>query len=279
MGLFEGRKGIILGVFNERSIAWAIAEQILAQGGECGFSYMPDRPDDPRQKNRGRLEKLTEGRAGARFIHPMDVTRDEDIAMFMQRAGDELGRLDFLLHSIAFAPPEDLKRDTIDTSREGFLRAMEISAYSLIAVTRAARELLNERASVLTLTYYGGEKAVPGYNVMGVCKAALDSIVKYLAFDLGPRGVRVNAISAGPLKTISGVGAGVNEMLFLYEAMAPLQRNVTHEEVGRAGAFLLSDMSDGITGEILHVDAGYNAMGSPGRMLDRYKALAAKATD
>jgi enoyl-[acyl-carrier protein] reductase I len=275
MGLFTGKKGLITGVFNEKSIAWAIAARIIAEGGECGFSYMPDRPDDPRQKNLARLQKLTDGNGQAKFLAPMDVTNDEQIAALMGRSKEQLGHLDFLLHSIAFAPPRDLQGDTVATSREGFKIAMEISAYSLIALTNAARGVLADGASVLTLTYYGGEKCVPGYNVMGVCKAALDSIVKYLAFDLGPRGIRVNALSAGPLQTISGRGAGVDQMLGLYEAMAPLGRNITHEEAGKTGAFLLSEMSSGITGEILHVDAGYNAMGSPGRLLDRIRAVQA----
>ena len=272
MGLFEGKRGLITGVFNDKSIAWAIAERIMNEGGVCGFSYMPDKADDARQKNLGRIQKLTEGNAKAKFLAPMDVTSDEQIAAVMSRAKEELGQLDFLLHSIAFAPPEDLKGDTVATSREGFKLAMEISAYSLIALTKAAQPVLSDGASVLTLTYYGGEKCVPGYNVMGVCKAALDSVVKYLAYDLGPRGIRVNALSAGPLQTISGRGAGVDQMLGLYEAMAPLGRNITHDEAGKSGTFLLSDMSSGITGEILHVDAGYNAMGSPGRMLDKIKA-------
>ncbi|MCC6494220.1 MAG: enoyl-ACP reductase [Pirellulales bacterium] len=273
MSLFDGKKGLITGVFNEKSIAWAIAEQIMAGGGACGFSFMPDKADDPRQKNFGRLQKLTEGMANAKFLVPMDVTSDQQIADVMARCRQEFGRLDFLLHSIAFAPPEDLKGDTIATSRDGFKLAMEISAYSLLALAKAAQDVLADGASVLTLTYFGGEKCVPGYNIMGVCKAALDSVVKYLAFDLGPRGIRVNALSAGPLQTISGRGAGVDAMLHLYEAMAPLGRNITHEEAGKCGAFLLSEMSSGVTGEILHVDAGYNAMGSPGRMLDRFKGL------
>ena len=166
---------------------------------------------------------------------------------------------------------DDLKVDTIQTSREGFKLAMEISAYSLIAVANAAQPILAPKASIVTMTYFGGEKAVPGYNVMGICKAALDSIVKYLAYDLGPRGVRVNAVSAGPVRTLAGRAAGVEDMLGLYEKMSPLGRNVTHEEVGRTGGFLLSDMSDGITGEILHLDCGYNIMGSPGRLLDAYR--------
>jgi enoyl-[acyl-carrier protein] reductase I len=272
MGLFTGKKGLITGVFNDKSIAWAIAERIMGEGGVCGFSYMPDKADDARQKNLGRIQKLTEGNAQAKFLAPMDVTIDEQIAALMGRCKEELGQLDFLLHSIAFAPPDDLKGDTVATSRAGFKLAMEISAYSMIALTNAARGVLADGASVLTLTYYGGEKCVPGYNIMGVCKAALDSIVKYLAYDLGPRRIRVNALSAGPLQTISGRGAGVDQMLGLYEAMAPLGRNITHDEAGKSGAFLLSEMASGITGEILHVDAGYNAMGSPGRLLDKIKA-------
>ncbi|MEQ8211200.1 MAG: enoyl-ACP reductase [Lacipirellulaceae bacterium] len=272
MGMFDGKKGLITGVFNKQSIAWAIAERAMNEGAECGFSYMPDKPDDERKKNLGRITKLTDGNSQAKFVHPMDVTDDTQIAAVVEKAKSEFGQIDFLLHSIAFAPPEDLKKDTVATSREGFKLAMEISAYSLMALANHAREALADNASILTLTYYGGEKCVPGYNVMGVCKAALDSIVKYLAFDLGPRGIRVNALSAGPLQTISGRGAGVDEMLGLYEAMAPLGRNITHEEAGKSGAFLLSEMSSGISGEILHLDGGYNAMGSPGRMLDQIKA-------
>ena len=269
--LFADKRGLITGVFNKQSIAWAIAEQILGEGGECGFSYMPDKPDDERKKNLGRVSKLTEGIPAVKFLQPMDVTNDEQIAELMNVAKDKLGRLDFLLHSIAFALPDDLKRDTIETSRAGFKLAMEISAYSLIALSNAARPLLSEGASILTLTYMGGERAVPGYNVMGICKAALDSTMKYLAYDLGAQGVRVNALSPGPLQTVSGRGAGVDAMLGLYEAIAPLGRNVTHEEAGQCGAFLLSDMSSGITGEIVHLDGGYNMMGTPGRMLDRIK--------
>lgn len=271
--IFADKRGLITGVFNKQSIAWAIAEKILAEGGTCGFSYMPDKPDDERKKNLGRITKLIEGNANCAFVQPMDVTNDEHIAELMAVSKEKLGKLDFLLHSIAFALPDDLKRDTIETSRAGFKLAMEISAYSLIALANAAKDLLNENASILTLTYYGGERPVPGYNVMGICKAALDSTVKYLAYDLGARNVRVNALSPGPLQTISGRGAGVDEMLGLYEAMAPLGRNVTHEEAGKCGAFLLSDLSSGITGEILHLDGGYNIMGSPGRMLDHMKAV------
>ncbi len=271
MGLFDGKKGVVLGVANDNSIAWAVAKYLMDEGALCGFSHLPDRADDERQRNRRRVSLLTDACPHAKFLLPMDVSRDEDIKAVMEHAGKEFGQLDFVVHSIAFASMDDLKRDTIDTSRDGFKMAMEISAFSLIAVAREARPFMKNPGSIVTMTYFGGEKAVPGYNVMGVCKAALDSIVKYLAFDLGPQGVRVNAVSAGPVRTLAGRAAGVDDMLTLYERMAPLGRNITHEEVGRSAAFLLSDMSGGITGEILHVDAGYNVMGSPGRLLDGVK--------
>jgi enoyl-[acyl-carrier protein] reductase I len=284
MGMFDGKKGLILGVANDRSIAWAIAQVIMSEGGVCGFTHLPDKPDDERKKNRMRVAKCTDNFPQAtKFLMPLDVQKDEDIAAVVAKAKEEFGQIDFLLHSIAFATLDDLKRDTIATSREGFKLAMEISAYSLLAVCNAAKDILkpavvNERreliepgASVLTLTYYGGEKIVSGYNVMGICKAALDSCMKYAAFDLGAKGIRVNALSAGPLKTLAGSAAGVGDMQGLYEKMAPLGRNVTHGEVGKIGAFLLSEMSEGITAEIVHVDGGYSAMGSPGRLLDEMK--------
>lgn len=274
MGMFTGKKGLILGVANDRSIAWAIAEKIMAEGGECGFTHLPDREDDPKKKNRRRVEKCFEkSQSGGtpKFLVPLDVQDDTQIAEVMETAKQEFGQIDFLLHSIAFADRADLQRDTVETSRAGFNLAMEISAYSLIAVANAARPIMSERSSIACMTYFGGEKCVPGYNVMGICKAALDAAMRYLAFDLGPAGVRVNALSAGPLKTLAGSAAGVGDMLSMYEHMAPLGRNITHDEVGNTGAFLLSDLSDGITGEILHIDGGYNAMGSPGRLVDKMK--------
>ena len=271
-GLFDGKQGLITGVFNKQSIAWAIADRVMAEGGLCGFTHMPDKPDDERKKNEGRVRKLIDGNPGAKFLLPMDVTLDEHIDSVVAKCASEFGKMDFLLHSIAFAPPEDLKKDTVDTSREGFKHAMAISVHSLMALASATKDLMNPGASILTLTYFGGEKAVPGYNVMGVCKAALDATVRYLAFDLGPRDIRVNALSAGPLQTISGRGAGVDEMLALYEGMAPLGRNITHDEGGKSGCYLLSDMSTGVSGEILHLDGGYHAMGSPGRLVEKMKA-------
>lgn len=274
MGLFEGKKGLILGVANDRSIAMAVAREIMDQGGVCGFTHLPDRPEDERQKNRRRVDKAIDGHANAAFLVPLNVQEDGQIAEVMQHARSELGGIDFLLHSIAFADRDDLTRDTVETSRAGFGLAMDVSVYSLIAVCNHAREVLNDQASIACMTYFGGEKCVPGYNVMGICKAALEATTRYLAHDLGPRGIRVNALSAGPLKTLAGTAAGVGDMLQLYEQISPLQRNVTHEEVGRSGMFLLSDLASGISGEVLHVDGGYHAMGSPGRMLDKLAAMA-----
>ena len=272
MGMFDGKKGLILGVANDRSIAWAIAQVIMAEGGDCGFSYLPDSPYEEKKKNQHRVAQCLKGCDQAKFLVPLDVQNDRQIEELMRVAHQQFGKIDFLLHSIAFADRRDLQRETIKTSRAGFKMAMEVSCYSLVAVANAARRILSDNAAILTLSYFGGEKCVPGYNVMGICKAALEAAVRYLAFDLGPHGTRVNALSAGPLKTLAGSAVGVSEMFALYEHIAPLGRNITHEEAGRTGAFLLSDFSNGITGEVLHVDGGYNIMGTPGRLLDQIKA-------
>ena len=274
MGMFDGKKGLVLGVANNRSIAWAIAKTIMDEGGEVGFTHLPDSPDDEKRKNRRRVTKCTDlYPEKTKFVVPLNVQDDDNIAEVMKTAEAEFGKIDFLLHSIAYAERDDLSNDTIETSRDGFKLAMEISAYSLIAVANAAQHIMNDDSAIATMTYFGGEKCVPGYNVMGICKAALDASMRYLAYDLGPRGIRVNALSAGPLKTLAGSAAGVGEMLAMYQDIAPICRNITHEEVGRTGAFLLSDCANGITGEILHVDGGYNAMGSPGRLLDKVREL------
>ncbi|MFP6675161.1 MAG: SDR family oxidoreductase, partial [Pirellulaceae bacterium] len=182
MGIFEGKKGLILGVANDRSIAWAIAKEIMNQGGVCGFTHLPDREDDEKKKNRRRVTKCTDGWDNAKFLVPLNVQDDDQIRSVMATAKDELGSLDFLVHSIAFADRDDLNRDTVETSRDGFKMAMEISVYSLLAVCNAARPILSDSASVLAMTYFGGEKCVPGYNVMGICKAALDASIHYLAY-------------------------------------------------------------------------------------------------
>ncbi|MCD0460919.1 enoyl-ACP reductase FabI [Roseiconus lacunae] len=268
---FQGKKGLILGVANENSIAWAIAQEIMNAGGVCGFTHLPDRPDDERKRNRRRVSQLTDKYENAAFLLPMDAQKDEDIRTVFDTTAEKFGKIDFVLHSMAFADRADLAKDTIFTSRAGFALAMDVSVYTLLACCAAAKPIMNAGGSIATMTYFGGEKCVPGYNVMGVCKAALEAAMRYAAYDLGPSGIRVNALSAGPVRTLAGRAAGVEEMLKLYDRMAPLGRNITHEEVGRTGAFLLSDLSNGITGEILHIDGGYNAMGSPGRLLDDLK--------
>ncbi len=201
---FAGKRGLVLGIANDNSIAWAIAKEIMQLGGTCGFSHLPDKPEDEKKKNRMRVSKCIEAFPNqSAFLEPLDVQDDAQVEAFMKLAADKLGKIDFLLHSIAFADREDLSRPTVETGRSGFKLAMDVSVYSLISVTNFARPLFNPGASVLAMTYFGGEKCVPGYNVMGICKAALDATVRYLAFDMGTTNVRVNAVSAGPLKTLA----------------------------------------------------------------------------
>ncbi len=265
MGLFAGKKGMVLGVANDFSIAWAITQKLLAEGAEVGFTHLPG------DKMERRVRRLAEP-IGAKLITSCNVQNDEDVARVFDQAKETYGTLDFVLHSIAFAPIEDLKVPFVDSSREGFKTAMDISVYSLAIVARHAARVLSEGGSILTLTYLGGERVIPGYNMMGVCKAALDAAVKYLAYDLGPKKLRVNAVSAGPVKTLAASAVGdFEDLAGLYVAVAPLGRNITREEVGAAGMFLLSDLASGITGEIMHVDCGYSVMGSPGRAIEAAK--------
>lgn len=262
MGLFEGKKGLIFGIANDRSIAWGITQELAAQGAEMGFTHLPDAdPDRPKMKNR--LLKLVEP-LKPKLVEACDVQKDEDLDAVFAAAKDAFGTIDFVLHSIAYAPTDDLKGPVSAVSRDGFRLSMEISVYSLLSVVDRARKVLNPGGSILTMTYLGGEKVIPGYNLMGLCKSALETSVEYLAHELGPDGLRVNALSAGPLKTLSSSAVGdFGKMMSLYESFAPMRRNITQEEVGKAGAFLLSDMASGITGENLHVDAGYHVMGAP----------------
>jgi enoyl-[acyl-carrier protein] reductase I len=267
MGLFTGKKGLILGVANDFSIAWAISKQLHDEGADLGFTHLPG------DKMERRVRKVADP-IGAKLITPCDVQKDEDVARVFAQARETYGTLDFVLHSIAFGPMDDLKCPFVNASREGFKTAMDISVYSLAIVARHAAESMPEGGSIVTLTYFGGERVVPGYNMMGVCKAALDAAVKYLAFDLGPRKIRVNAVSAGPVKTLAASAVGDSDKLAgLYEMTSPMDRNITREEVGAAGMFLLSDHASGITGEIMHVDCGYNVMGSPGRAIEKVKRL------
>lgn len=262
MGLFEGKKGLIFGVANDHSIAWAITEKLHQEGAELGFTHLPDKdPERPRMERR--VRKLAEP-LGAKLIVPCDVQSDDDIDRTFAAARETMGPLDFVLHSVAYAPIEDLKGPVYNVSRDGFKMSMEISVYSLMAIVRRARESMTSGGSILTLSYLGGERVIPGYNVMGLCKAALESAAEYLAHELGPSGIRVNALSAGPIKTLSSSAVSdFDVMLKLYSSMAPLRRNVTTEEVAKTAAYLLSDLSSGVTGETLHVDCGYHIMGAP----------------
>jgi enoyl-[acyl-carrier protein] reductase I len=252
----SGKKGVILGVANDHSLAWHIAARLHAEGAEMAFSHLPG------EKMERRVRMLAEP-IGAKIILPCDVTQDADISQFLDRTRDAYDKIDFIVHAIAFAARDALVNPFWQTGREDFKQAMDISVYSLIAVCQKAFHMLNEGASVLTLSYLGGVRYIPGYNLMGVCKAALESTVRYLAADLGSqRRVRVNAVSAGPVRTLSSAGiARFDQVLEHYPARAPLKRNITAEEVAKAGLYLCSDLSSGTTGEIHYVDAGYNIVG------------------
>lgn len=256
MALLDGKTGIVFGVANKRSIAWAIAQALAREGMRLAFTYQGERL-------RANVEELTADLPGAITL-PCDVTVDAEIDAVYAAVEKEFGRLDALLHSVAFAPKEDLENDFVNTSRDGFKLAHDISAYSLVAVTRAAVPLFVKSGggSVLTLTYHGSVKAVEGYNVMGVAKASLEASMRYLAANLGPQNIRVNALSAGPVNTLAARGiSGFTTMLKHHAEKAPLRRNVTLEEVGNAGLFLLSPWASGITGEVTYVDCGYNIVG------------------
>lgn len=254
MPLLSGKKALIYGVANDKSIAWGIAQVLHREGADLGFTYAGEALEE-------RVKPLAES-VGSKLVLPCDVTRDDAIEAVYREVAKTWGKFDFLVHSIAFAKREELSGAFSATSREGFHLALDVSAYSLIAVTRPALPLLNPGGGVVTMTYYGAEKVIPNYNVMGVAKAALEATVRYLAYDLGPRGIRVNAISAGPIKTLaaSGVG-GFKSMLKAAGAMTPLKRTVTQEEVGKTALYLLSDLSSGVTGEVVYVDAGANIVG------------------
>jgi len=255
MGMLEGQRGVIFGVANERSIAWAIAKALHEQGMELAFTYAGEVLEK-------RVRPLAEG-IGAKLILPCDITKDEQIQNVFESVKRDFGYLDLLVHCIAFANREDLKGNFIDTSRDGFRVALDVSAYSLTALVRAASGLMEGRSgSVITMSYLGGERVVPRYNVMGVAKAALEASVRYLAADLGPKGIRINAISAGPIRTLAAAGiSGFQDMLHHVEEKAPLRRNVSGEDVAKTAVYLASDLSRGVTGEVIYVDSGYHIMG------------------
>ena len=255
MKLLEGKKAAIFGVANDRSIAWAISEAFHAQGAELAFTFAGEVLEK-------RVRPLAEG-IGAKIILPCDVTKDEEMKQVFATLKQEWGGVDILVHAIAFANKEDLANPYLQTSREGFQLALDISAYSLVALARHAAPLMEGRkGAILTLTYMGSEKVIPNYNVMGVAKAALEASVRYLAHDLGPKGIRVNAISAGPIRTLAAAGiSDFRTMLHHVADRAPLKRNIDAGEVGKAAIYLCSDWGSAVTGEVLHVDAGYNVMG------------------
>lgn len=252
--LMQGRRGLIMGVANDRSIAWAIARACAAQGAELAFTYQGEA-----------LEKRVRPLAasvGSDFVVPCDVASDEDMDAAFGAVEERWGKLDFFVHAVGFADKQYLRGRFLDTPREAFLQALDISCYSFAATGRRAAALMTEGGSLLTLSYLGAEKWVPHYNVMGVAKAALEASVRYMAADLGPDGIRVNAISAGPIKTLAASGIGDFRYILKWNQYnAPMQRNVTLEEVGGAGLYLVSPLSTGVSGEVHHVDCGYHIVG------------------
>ncbi|HDX9588310.1 TPA: enoyl-ACP reductase FabI [Bacillus pseudomycoides] len=252
----KGKNIVVMGVANQRSIAWGIARSLHSAGANLIFTYAGERLE----KNVRDLAESLEGQKS--LVLPCDVTNDEDIASCFQTIKEEVGVIHGLAHCIAFADRDDLKGEFVDTSRNGFLLAQNISSFSLTAVSKAAKEVMTEGGSIVTLTYLGGERVVSNYNVMGVAKASLEASVKYLANDLGKHNIRVNAVSAGPIRTLSAKGVGdFNSILKQIEERAPMRRNVTQEEVGNTALFLFSDLASGVTGENIHVDSGYHILG------------------
>ncbi len=256
MSLLTGKKALIFGVANDHSIAWGIAKALHEHGCEIGFSSVEMMLEK-------RVRPLAES-IGSKFVEPCDVQSDEQIARVFQRWEDQVGQLDIVVHALAFAKREDLEGKFVDTSREGFALALDISAYSLVAVSRPAAKLMPSGGSIMTLSYYGAEKVVANYNVMGVAKAALEASVRYLANDLGPQNVRVNAISAGPIRTLAASGvANFKKMYGMFPDITPLRRNMTLEDVGGTAVYLASELSSGVTGETIYVDGGFNVLGVP----------------
>lgn len=261
MKLMEGKKGVIFGVSNTHGIAYGIAKQLFDAGAEIAFTYAGDAMEK-------RVRPIAEG-MNAKIIMNCDVTKEDEIKAVFAEIEKEYGKIDFIVHAVAFANREDLTGEFINTSKEGWDLALGVSSYSLVSIARNARSVLNEGASILALTYLGGEKVVANYNVMGVAKAALESSARYLAENLGKQGVRVNCLSAGAVKTLaaSGIG-GFGKMLKAGAIKAPLKRNVTLEDVGKTGLYLLSDLSSGVTGEIVHVDCGCHAVYASAEEMD-----------
>jgi enoyl-[acyl-carrier protein] reductase I len=263
MNLLAGKKGLILNIANDRSIAAHIANNVIKQGAKCGFGFLPM---ENREKSERRVRKaMAEFGFGQEWLYPCDVSNDEQIDAFFAEAKSQLGQIDFLVHSLAFADRTYLSKtpgNFTTTPRAAFAQALDISAYSLIALTRAALPLMPNGGSVIALSYLGGEKVIPGYNVMGIAKAALEASARYLAFDLGDKKVRVNILSAGPVRTLSAMAVGgIDEMFAHVERKSPLKRNIDGDEVGKTAVYLLCDLSSGVTGETIYVDGGFNTVG------------------
>jgi enoyl-[acyl-carrier protein] reductase I len=251
----QGKLGLVFGVANKRSIAWAIAQAWAREGATLAFTYQ-----GPRLKEN--VEDLVSTFGGDTLLLPCDVTSDDEIDRVFRDVGDRFGKLHLLLHSVAYAPKESLEGDFLSTTREAFRISHDVSAYSLVALARGAVPWMTEGGSIVAMTYYGSEKVMPHYNVMGVAKASLEASTRYLAYDLGPKKIRVNCISSGPMNTLAARGiAGFTDILKHYEAHAPLRRNVVPEELGAIGAFLASDGAAAITGQVIYVDCGYQIMG------------------
>jgi enoyl-[acyl-carrier protein] reductase I len=252
--MLEGKRGLVLGVANKRSIAWGIAQAVAGAGARLALTYQGERLEENVRELAASLKDP--------LILPCDVSKDEDLSRLAAEVGREFGQLDFVVHAVAFALREELDGEFLNTSREGYRVAQDISSYSLTALAKVTAPLMSAGGSILTLSYLGGERVVPHYNVMGVAKAALEMSVRYLAADLGPRGIRVNAISAGPIKTLAASGVhGISKMLEYHREHAPLRKNTEQAEVGDVGLFLVSPLSRGVTGEVIHVDGGFHVMG------------------
>jgi len=254
MGLLDGKKALIFGVANNKSIAYAIARNFIEQGAEVAFSYAGE-------KLLGRVQKVSD-ELGGKFMVPCDVTSDAEIEACFETVKEKWGTFDILIHSVAFAPSEALKGKYLETERAHFAMAMDISVYSLVAMAKAAEPIMNDGGSIICMSYLGAEKVIKNYNVMGVAKAALESSTKYLAYDMGDRKIRVNAISAGPIKTLAAAGISDFKKIFNHIAEnSPLRDNCTQEDVGKSAVYLASDLSSAVTGEVIHVDCGYSIMG------------------
>ena len=251
-GLMEGKKGLVAGVANERSLCWGVAQKLAEHGAQVGFTYAGEMLEK-------RVKPLAES-VGSDFVMEMDVTDDGAMDKVFEEWKDRFGKMDFLVHGAAYSDKNELKGFYYDTSRKNFMMTMDISVYSFAALAQRAQVLMDNEGAMLTLSFYGAQRAIPNYNVMGVAKAALESSVRYLAADLGPRNIRVNGISAGAVKTLASAGiSNFKEMLRMGAAGSPMNRNITQEEVGNAGLYLLSDLSTAITGEVIFVDAGFHA--------------------